>query len=60
MSFVRIVAGVIVLTVEQVQRMSRQELEVAARGFNIDPGKFTDHTLRRMVSTRVKRMAREA
>lgn len=37
------------------ETMSRVELEVLARRFGIDPDKFRDHTLRRMVTTRLKR-----
>jgi len=38
--------------------MPFEQVQVLARERGIDPSKFTEHTLRRMVATRLKREAR--
>jgi hypothetical protein len=35
--------------------MPLDQVKTLARGFGIDPDKFKEHTLRRMVATRLKR-----
>ena len=46
------------LSMSDAYSMPLDQVKTIAFGLGIDPDKFTEHTLRRMVATRLRRAAR--